>query len=89
MVDTDDGFELAEVDFQMRGPGDLFGTRQHGIPPLFVANLQRDYELLVTTRNDARQILESDPGLDSKEFSEIKNRVLARYGKTLELSDVG
>ncbi|MEC9091252.1 MAG: ATP-dependent DNA helicase RecG [Planctomycetota bacterium] len=89
LVDTNDGFELAEIDFQLRGPGDLFGTRQHGIPPLFVANLQRDYDLLVETRSDAQHLLKADPGLDSEEFSEVKKRVLARYGKTLELADVG
>jgi ATP-dependent DNA helicase RecG len=39
---TADGFELAEMDFQLRGPGDLFGTQQHGLPPLRIADLRRD-----------------------------------------------
>ena len=89
LVELEDGFRLAEVDFQMRGPGDLFGTRQHGLPPLFVADLQRDYELLVEAKTEAEQILLADPELDSPQFSEIKNRVLTRYGKTLDLGDVG
>src|SRR5262249_42290074 len=42
---TTDGFELAELDFEMRGPGDLFGTQQHGLPPLRIADLRRDREL--------------------------------------------
>lgn len=89
LVDIEDGFRLAEVDFQLRGPGDLFGTRQHGMPPLFVADLQRDEELLVEAREEARQILASDPELNSPAFSEIRNRVMARYGDRLELGDVG
>lgn len=89
LVEIDDGFKLAEVDFQLRGPGDLFGTKQHGMPPLFVADLQRDAELLIQARNDAQEILRSDPELESLEFAEIKNRVLTRYGQVLELSDVG
>ena len=89
LVDIDDGFQLAEVDFQMRGPGDLFGTKQHGMPPLYVANLQTDFELLVDARDEAKIILDKDPELLSDEFAEIRNRVMTRYGKSLELSDVG
>lgn len=89
LVDIDDGFKLAEVDFQLRGPGDLFGTKQHGMPPLYVANLQTDFDLLVEAREEAKEILDKDPTLESSEFAEIKNRVMTRYGKSLELSDVG
>lgn len=89
LVETDDGFKLAEVDFQMRGPGDLFGTKQHGMPPLFVADLQRDFDLLVSARNDAQQILSTDPDLTSEEFAAIKQRVISRYGNSLDLVDVG
>ena len=52
---------LAERDFQLRGPGDLFGTRQHGLPPLRIADLQGDTELLDETRGVARAIIEQDP----------------------------
>ncbi len=50
---TGDGFKLAEIDFRLRGPGELFGTRQHGLPPLRVADLQQDAELLAEARRDA------------------------------------
>ena len=89
LVDIEDGFKLAEVDFQLRGPGDLFGTKQHGMPPLFVADLQRDFELLVDAREEARLILTLDPDLKAPEFEEIRNRVMTRYGKSLDLGDVG
>ncbi|MEE2640407.1 MAG: ATP-dependent DNA helicase RecG [Planctomycetota bacterium] len=89
LVETDNGFELAEKDFQLRGPGELFGTRQHGMPPLYVADLQRDGERLIQARQDAREILAGDPELQSADFSPLRERVLARYGPVLDLGDVG
>jgi ATP-dependent DNA helicase RecG len=77
------------LDFQLRGPGDLFGTKQHGMPPLFVADLQRDFELLVSARQDAQKILEADPQLNSSDFAILKKRVMNRYGAALDISDVG
>jgi ATP-dependent DNA helicase RecG len=84
-----DGFELAEVDFQLRGPGELFGTRQHGLPPLRVANLTRDAELLAEARRDALALVAADPGLSQPQHLVLRQRMLARYGKALELGDVG
>src|SRR5262249_19316206 len=52
---TTDGFELAEMDFELRGPGDLFGTQQHGLPPLRVADLRRDKAVLEEARREAQQ----------------------------------
>ena len=88
-VATTDGFELAEKDFQLRGPGDLFGTRQHGLPPLRIADLVRDAEVVATARRDAQALLEADPGLSQPENETIRDRVLLRYGRALELGDVG
>jgi ATP-dependent DNA helicase RecG len=84
-----DGFQLAEIDFRLRGPGELFGTRQHGLPPLRVADLLRDTELLVEARGDARALVAADPGLALPENVVLRQRMLARYGKALELGDVG
>jgi ATP-dependent DNA helicase RecG len=88
-VSTTDGFQLAEVDFALRGPGDLFGTRQHGLPPLRVADLTRDAAILDETRTAAATIIAGDPQLAQPEHALLRQRVLARYGRTLELGDVG
>ena len=88
-VDTPNGFDLAEIDFSLRGPGELFGTKQHGMPPLMIANLQRDQEIIKHAREDARQIIASDPNLDADDLGRIKTMVLKRYGEEMELSDVG
>lgn len=63
MVRSTDGFELAEVDLQMRGPGDLMGTQQSGMLNLKIADLSKDAQLVVLARNEARRILELDPTL--------------------------
>lgn len=74
MVRTNDGFEVAETDLAMRGPGDLDGTLQSGMPfELKIANLSKDSHLLSLARDVARSILDSDPSLEAPE-----NRVLIR-----------
>ncbi|MHB1037070.1 MAG: ATP-dependent DNA helicase RecG [Pirellulales bacterium] len=88
-VNSTDGFRLAEVDFALRGPGNLFGTRQHGLPPLRIADLARDGELLDEARRDARDLVSADPGLVRPEHARLRRMVLVRYGKALDLGDVG
>ena len=88
-VSTNDGFALADLDFELRGPGDLFGTRQHGLPPLRIANLVRDAEVVQIARHDAQKLLDDDPGLAAPEVALLRERVLRRYGTVLELGDVG
>ena len=88
-VEMTDGFELAEVDFALRGPGELFGFRQHGMPPLHIADLTRDMELLIEARTVAQQTIEADPGLADPELAKLRQMVLSRYGKSLDLGDVG
>lgn len=84
-----DGFELAEMDFRLRGPGDLFSTKQHGLPRLRVADLQTDLEILEQARADARALLQQSPRLAGETLKELRDRVLRRYGKSLQLGDVG
>jgi ATP-dependent DNA helicase RecG len=86
---TSDGFELAEIDFKLRGPGDLFGTRQHGLPPLMIADLLRDAPLVEEARRDAQRMIEADPELQHPSFARLRKMVLSRYGEALDLGDVG
>jgi ATP-dependent DNA helicase RecG len=86
---TTDGFALAEMDFELRGPGDLFGTQQHGLPPLRVADLTRDRAILEEARREAQQLFANDPGLKLPEHARLRRQMLVRYGNALDLSDVG
>jgi ATP-dependent DNA helicase RecG len=61
MVDTSDGFKIAEKDLEIRGPGEFFGTRQSGLPALRVANLVRDIDILETARREALNYVEHPP----------------------------
>ncbi|HEV3271870.1 MAG TPA: ATP-dependent DNA helicase RecG [Candidatus Methylacidiphilales bacterium] len=63
MEETTDGFRIAEEDFKIRGPGNIFGTEQSGLPPLRFASLETDFELLKLARNDAARFLKDDPTL--------------------------
>jgi len=86
---TADGFELAELDFQLRGPGDLFGTQQHGLPPLRIADLRRDQAILEEARREADKLFAADPGLKQPDHQRLRRQMLIRYGNALDLSDVG
>jgi ATP-dependent DNA helicase RecG len=86
---TNNGFELAEMDFKLRGPGDLFGTEQHGIAPLRMADLQRDGAMVEEARRAAEQLLAADPGLSEPDHTRLRKQMLTRYGNALELGDVG
>jgi ATP-dependent DNA helicase RecG len=86
---TNDGFELAEIDFQLRGPGDLFGAQQHGLPAFRIADLVRDKDVLTEARNDARTLVAENPGLSDSDFARLRDMVIRRYGRALDLADVG
>lgn len=88
MEQTTNGFEIAEADFQVRGPGDIFGTRQHGELPLRVADLRRDDDLLQETREIALRLVEKGE-FDQPRFAPLKIRVLDRFGQLLDLGQSG
>jgi ATP-dependent DNA helicase RecG len=73
MTSTSDGFEIAEVDLKLRGPGDIMGTQQSGVLNLRIADIVKDSAILKIARAYAMQVLRADPNLVSKENSPIKN----------------
>jgi ATP-dependent DNA helicase RecG len=75
-----DGFRLAEIDLELRGAGDVLGTRQHGLPEFRVAELPGDTELLVRARDRADAILLEDPRLEQPEHSLLREAVVSRFG---------
>ncbi len=88
MTRSNDGFEMAEQDLRLRGPGELFSTRQHGLPDLKIANIIDDYELLVMARRNAFKLVGSDPMLTENKHRNIRRALLAKFGSSLGLADV-
>jgi RecG-like helicase/REP element-mobilizing transposase RayT len=84
--ETSDGFKIAEADLRLRGPGDILGTAQSGLPPLKLGNLLTDHELMRLARNAAFLLFERDPQLAAPENARYR-RVLAE-GRKLLLSQV-
>lgn len=77
MVETNDGFRIAEEDLAIRGPGEFFGTRQHGIPEFKIANLIRDWEVLELVRNEVKLLLNETP--DKIDSDLLKNILRMRF----------
>jgi len=86
---TNDGFTLAEKDAELRGLGEFFGTRQHGLGELRFADVWKDREILTLARRDAHALVAADAGLQRPEHALLRQRVLERYGRTLDLAEVG
>lgn len=76
---TDDGFEIAEEDLRIRGPGEFYGTRQSGLPSLRIANILRDVGILEESREDAFAIVKADPRLQSPEGTRLKAEIFKRF----------
>jgi ATP-dependent DNA helicase RecG len=75
MVRTNDGFEIAEVDLQLRGPGDLLGTQQSGLLDLKIANLSKDAQVVAMARDVAKEVLTEDPSIEKPENKMIRSRL--------------
>ncbi len=88
LVQLNDGFRIAEEDLRIRGPGELIGTRQHGLPTFKVARLLEDIDLLQHARDDAADLVRSDPLLRKPQHQLLRRAVLDRFGETLALIDV-
>jgi ATP-dependent DNA helicase RecG len=89
MVESTDGFLIAERDLEIRGPGEFFGTKQSGLPDLRMANLVRDVQILERARREAFALLRADPKLDFPHHRAIRAALEHRWKKSLDLISIG
>lgn len=82
---TSDGFEIAEEDLRLRGPGEIFGTRQHGLPELNISDLVSHADVLEKAKSAAADILETDPHLMKNEHTVLRERVVKMFGEDIHL----
>ena len=86
---TTDGFKIAEVDLELRGPGEMLGTRQSGLPDFRVANLIRDRGILDEARRAADEWLRGDPKLENAASRPLRTVLAHRWAGRLELAEIG
>ena len=84
MEETTDGFKISEKDLEIRGPGEFFGTRQHGLPELRVANIFKHMKILKLAQQEARYIISEDLKLQNYENKKLKQEVLKKFENRLE-----
>ena len=76
---TNDGFAIADADLRLRGPGDFFGARQHGLPQLQIADLLQDMETLREAKSASQRVIAEDPLLEKEEHAELKDAVVRLF----------
>ena len=89
LCNTNDGFKIAEEDLRLRGWGEFFGTRQHGLPEFRQANPLTDYKILQQARNDAFELVKTDPQLRHHDSQHVRNHLINRFGDRLKLINIG
>jgi ATP-dependent DNA helicase RecG len=88
MVKTNNGFDIAEADLKLRGPGDIMGTQQSGILDLLIADIAKDGKILEIARQAAQDVLNSDPKLEKEENASIRNQVRSQRKSSLNWSRI-
>ncbi|MDZ7625092.1 MAG: ATP-dependent DNA helicase RecG [Ignavibacteriaceae bacterium] len=88
MVKTNNGFEIAETDLKLRGPGDIFSTKQSGFPDLKYADIVRDVELISLTKNIAFDLINKDPSLSSESSVVIRKNLIKHYSDNLQYAKI-
>lgn len=86
MESSTDGFYIAEEDLKLRGPGEIFGTRQHGLPDLNISDLARHLKILNSAKDEAKRILSDDPELENAENQGIRRRITMLFGDNFTLN---
>ncbi|OHB54705.1 MAG: ATP-dependent DNA helicase RecG [Planctomycetes bacterium GWF2_50_10] len=88
MVRSNNGFEIADHDFKIRGPGEMFSTRQHGMPDFKIADISSDFDLLMLARKCALEMVQNDPFLTKPDNINIRKALLAKFKDTIFLADI-
>lgn len=86
LQNSTDGFKISEKDLELRGPGEFFGTRQHGLPELKVANLFTDRDILKVAQKEAINIVNQDPNLEQEKYRELKKKIQEMFSNLGEYS---
>jgi ATP-dependent DNA helicase RecG len=90
MVRTQDGFAIAELDLELRGPGEFFGTKQAGMPGLRVANILRDRNLLELAKTEAARLVhETDPEITAEDRQRVMQHLRQHWQRRYGLVEVG
>lgn len=84
MAKSNDGFEIARKDLELRGPGDFFGIRQHGLPEFKLADLLKDVNILKQATDAAKSVLDTDPKLEKEENKLLKKEIYTKYSEQLK-----
>ena len=89
MIRTNNGFQIAEADLNIRGPGEFFGTRQSGVPNFKIANIIHDASLLESAKKEAELLIKADPSLNAPEHQLLKRMLQKHWRGNLEIASVG
>jgi len=84
MEETNDGFKISEKDLEIRGPGEFFGTRQHGLPELKVANIFKHMKILKLAQQEARYIIGLDYKLQNNENKMLKREIMTKFEHSIK-----
>lgn len=85
MTETNNGFIISEKDLELRGSGEFFGTRQHGLPELKIANLFQDIEMLKSIQSVAIKIMEEDPNLEKEKNIRLRKQIEEKFKDRIEI----
>lgn len=85
---TLDGFQIAEADLNIRGPGEFFGTRQHGLPEIRFGNILKDFDIMERARKEAFEVVSRDPSLTEEHHRLLREALVSRFKEKIELASV-
>ncbi len=89
MLETNDGFKIAEEDLRLRGPGEFFGTRQHGLPEFKIGDIIKDYDIIKLAREDAFEFVKEGHKSNNSKKQMLLKRITESFKDKLDLINTG